>query len=439
MKQYWLKNIDFISVAVIFLWISFFPTPLQEKFINAGRIFMALAFLAMIARRIKLIKSIFTLKDIPVLIFIAVLSLNIFSAEFSAVSFQAYLNLAIPMFFIYYLTKEGISRGNNFTYLAGVIALTSIFIAMLGVFESLFAFNPLYEHFIENPFYRRYITGFVRPMSTQMHTVPLGTYLLGCLPFNFILFKQKRQLFRLLGGIGIILNVTVIILTFSRGVFFGLTAMIVFYLLVQGNDRKALICLAGILIFVLGCAYLPYPFSRFSPEGILFDDGGVFSSYLSDRWSIVKNMLDIHPLTGVGLQHFRIHFDNFFTGTVKVPFELHSPGLLSVPFEFKVADNMYQTLLAETGLIGFLGFIALALYFLISGYKKGRSPGYPLKRRRQLFTVLAAFFGFLVNMAAYDLFYWPGQYIFFCIIIGILAGCFKDADMQDSLEKPKHN
>jgi O-antigen ligase len=421
-----LKNIDFLSIVILFLWISFFPTPIQTKYYGFWKIFMGLAFFAMVVSKKKSLKAIFTLKDTPVLIFIAALSLNIFFAQFKTVSLITYLNLGIPLLCIYYLTKEAVSRGNNLVYLARVISLTGICVAMLGVFECLFAFNPIYEHFIENPFYHRYITGFVRPMSTQMHTVPLGTYLLGCLPFNFILFKQDRKLFRLLGVAGIVFNVAVIILTFSRGVFFGLVAMVIFYLFAQGNYRKAVLCIAWILIFVLVCAYLPYPFNRFSPEGILFEDGGTFSAYLADRWSIVKSMFAKHPLTGVGLQHFKIHFDDYYNGSVKVPFEPDFPGATQVPYEFKVTDNMYQTLLAETGIIGFLSFIALALYFLFTGYRTGRQPGYPLDRRLSLFAVLSVFFGFLVNMAAYDLLYWPGQYIYFCMIVGILAGYLKD-------------
>jgi hypothetical protein len=427
-----LKNFDFLSIVIIFLWISFFPTPVQAKFYGFWKIFMGLAFLVVVASRVKSIKSIFTLKDAPVLLFIFGLSLNIFFAQFKMVSFHAYINLAIPLLCIYYLAKESIFRGNNIIYLARVISLTSILIAMLGVFECLFAFNPVYEHFVENPFYHRYITGFVRPMSTQMHTVPLGTYLLGCLPFNFILFKQDRKLFRLLGVAGIVFNVVVIILTFSRGTFFGLVAMVIFYLFAQGNYRKAVFCIAWILIFVLVCAYLPYPFSRFSPEGILFEDGGAFSAYLADRWSIVKSMFAKHPLVGVGLQHFRIHFDDYYNGSVKVPFEPDFPGATAVPYEFKVTDNMYQTLLAETGAIAFLGFIILAFYFLITGFRKGRLPGYSPRQRLQLFAVLAVFFGFLVNMAAYDLLYWPGQFIYFCMIIGILASYFKDQYLKTS-------
>lgn len=432
--KFLLKHVDFISLAGIFLWISFCPVPLQEKFYISGKAVLLLAWLVLVVSRIKSLKSIFSSQDIPVLLFIAALSVNILFAPNKAVAWRSYWDLAVPLFLIYYLAKTATSRVKSIVYLSRVITLTGIFVALLGVYECLFAFNPLYEYGVANPFYHRYITGFVRPMSTQMHTVPLGTYLLGCLPFNFILLKQDRRNFRLWAATGIILSVTVIILTFSRGVFFALTAMLLFYLFSQNNYRKGFLYLVGILIFIIFCARLPYPFSRLSPEGIMFEDGGACSAYLADRWHIVKQMLHEHPFAGVGLQHFRLLFDRYFNGTVMVPLESDSPGALQVPFEFKVADNMYQTLLAETGIIGFAGFTVLVVYFLMTGLKSAKQvTGW---RRLQLLAVLSGFIGFLVNMAAYDLFYWPSQYIHFCIMVGILAGFFMDSAKEAALAKP---
>jgi len=427
------KKINLITTVIIFLWISWLPTPLQVKAYLWIKMLMILAFIWMIASRTKELRSIFAWGDLPVLIFIICLGPSIFFAQFRTVAFGSYLDLAIPLFFIFYLVKEGVSSEGGFVFLAKAVSLISIFVALLAIFECWFATNPIYEYYVNNPFYQRYITGFVRPMSTQMHTVVLGTYLLGCLPFNFILFKQGRNFFKILGIAGIILNVTVIILTFSRGVFFGLTAMALVYLILQGNYRKAFIFLGGILLFILLCSYLPYPFSRFSAEGILFVDGGSLSAYLSERWIMVKNMVHQHPWSGIGLQHFRIRFDDYYQGIVKVPFEADYPGAMSVPLEFKVADNMYQTLLAETGVIGFLGFSVMAVYFLVAGYQQVRRLHYAWEKRTRLAAVLAVFAGFLVNLAAYDLFYWPGQYIYFCIIIGILAGYFKSGHQEPNL------
>jgi hypothetical protein len=46
-------------------------------------------------------------------------------------------------------------------------------------------------------------------------------------------------------------------------------------------------------------------------------------------------------------------------------------------------------------------------------------------QKTRLFYVLIGFLGLLVNAAAYELFYWPSQYMFFCIYIGLIEAFFR--------------
>jgi len=317
------------------------------------------------------------------------------------------------MFLIYYLVSESLSSQARFNLLAKTICISSILVALLAILESAFAFNPLYEYFIENPFYRRYIAYFVRPMSTQFHPAVLGSYLLGCLPFNFMLFKQDKRFFRFLGAIGIVLNIAVIILTFSRGVFLGLIAMIMFYLFVQ--KKKVIIAKFSVilLILIIVCSFLPYPFCRFGINFMIRDKNmkgsSIFSNYRFDRLMMTQRIFRDHPLVGLGFQHFRTRFYEYY------------PREGIILYEFMIPDNMYLTILAETGIIGFSGFLIFIFYFFRKAKRLFKQLKPMPQKRLQLLLILSSFIGLLVNMGAYELFYWPNQYMFFCIIVGCIS------------------
>ena len=372
-----LKNSNIYFVIALIIWISFFPPPLQLRYHLLTNIFLVLSFAVIFAGKGF---SMFKLNDYPLWVFLVAISINIFFAQQKNVAFKAYLNLAIPMFFIYYLISGSFSSVKSFSLLAKTICLSSIIVSLIGIFESLFGYNPLYEHFIKNPYYLRYITGFVRPVSTQLNATPLGGYLLGCLPFNYLLFRRDSSSFKLLGAIGIVLNSVVIILTFSRCALFGLLSIIVFFLFAQRNYLLIIVLLVLLFVFIYLSSYLPYPLSKFgihwitgdsalpiSKQGALemshsfikdhpevepqeqavWSGDGILSAYRLTRWNMALSMLKDYPLTGLGLKHFRIRFNEYY------------PYKHRVPYDIMIADNMYLTILAEAGIFGLAGFLYL--------------------------------------------------------------------------------
>ena len=233
--------------------------------------------------------------------------------------------------------------------------------------------------------------------------------MLGCLPFNFLLFRQEKGLFRFSGAAGGVLSTVIIILTFSRGVVLGLAGMLIFYFLVQKDYSKIIILFIVIFVFVLACSNLPYPFDRFGKDRMISGGDGISSNYRFTRCVMAKRIIRDFPLTGLGFRHFRIRFYEYY------------PDKHNVPYEFMIADNMYLTILAETGILGFLGF----LIFIVSLFRKGcrqlRISRCMPQRRLQVLIILSAFMGLLVNMGAYELFYWPNQYMYFCILVGLIG------------------
>jgi O-antigen ligase len=86
-----------------------------------------------------------------------------------------------------------------------------------------------------------------------------------------------------------------------------------------------------------------------------------------------------------------------------------------------IADNMYLTILGETGIIGFFGFLIFIPFLLRKTWRQLWILEYDPKSKQQLLIILSAFIGLLVSMGGYELFYWPNQYMYFCILVGLLG------------------
>jgi hypothetical protein len=449
-----LQHIEVIFIIALIFWISFFPYSIQETYHILTNIFLILVFLVILIGRGT---AIFKKEDNPLWFFLIAIGINVLFAQQKSIALKTYLNLAIPMFTIYYILSRVLLEENRFIFLAKTICLSSIIVSSFAILESLFAFNPLYEYFVDNPYYQRYITGFSRPMSTQFAAPALGSYLVGCLPFSLLLFKKERSLFKILGSIGIIFNTVVIILTFSRGAFLGLLAMITFYLF--AIRQYLLIFIFFIIVFISVCTFslLPYPFYRFGINGLVKDNllpnralekvelapsiikdrpnlgpeyynrfriewilkDSLLSAYRQDRLDMTLRIIKDHPFVGVGFQHFRIRFYDYY------------PYKYKFPYEIMVADNMYLTLLSETGIIGFLGFFVYIFSLVKNGWGKLKILNYSTDIAWILLISLMAFIGLLVNMAGYEFFYWPNQYIFFCIIAGCISACLRFGGKQN--------
>ncbi|MFN7170146.1 MAG: hypothetical protein ACK4NT_02750, partial [Candidatus Omnitrophota bacterium] len=91
-----------------------------------------------------------------------------------------------------------------------------------------------------------------------------------------------------------------------------------------------------------------------------------------------------------------------------------------VPYEFKIPDNMYLTIFAETGLLGLFCFL-----FFISGLLRRAVRTLRIiaqEEREFLFILICGFIAILFNMASYDLFYWHMPLYFFWIYAGLIRG-----------------
>ena len=420
--------LKYILFIILFLLISLFPAPLLDRFGTELRIF-ALLFLLILALN-KKYRALFSPRYTWLAgIFILSLFAGVINAIDRGAALRSYLLIASIFFILFLVGRAAFSNALDRYRICIAISTCALIVALLGLAEFFFLRNILYEYFVENPYYSRYSSSFsLRLMSTQLNPAILGSYLLGCLPFSFYLIRRatfgagartnhrKRVIFwdRLLGFASLSLSVIVMIMTYSRGVFLALVAMILFYLWLIHKKRIFVSFLIGTIFFIWFASLQEgHTFRRLGFQRMIIGSGdSALSDYRIQRLEMTGNVIRSHPFFGVGFNNFRSRFDEFCGGQL----------CRETSEEFRIPDNMYLTLFSETGIIGASGilFFIFNLFFRgTRGLKKVMDP----ENREALIVSLSAFFGILVHMAAYDLFYWSNPYMIFCLVSGFVSAC----------------
>jgi len=346
-------------------------------------------------------KGLLEKEDLPLWIFLALLSAGMLNAVDKHIANRTFGETVLIAVSMYYLGKVLFRSGQRFY--AGVICFCAAAVALGAAVELFCRRNFLYE-FLYNPYYERYLLA-GRPMSTQYNPAALGSFLLGCLPF-FVFFLGRKERFWGWKLAGFVICLFVIIASFSRGVFLGLIASSLFFLAMTGKRRLLGVALAVIFLVITISSFSGntnlnrFGFSRF----IAGSGDSIISPYRLDRVKMSAAMVHDHPLAGVGLNNFRVLFSDY---QAKRQYETE---------EFKIADNMYLTLAAEAGLPCLAVFLAFVFFLFKRGFRFARG-----SLRPTALVVMAALTGLLVNMGAYELFYWHNIFMLFCLICGFLA------------------
>ena len=405
----WIKYLKSLGFIVLFAWISLFPAPLQQQYEIYTKIFSVL-FLLILLVGSKPIKDFFKISDWPAWVFIVCLGAGTISATNKNLATETYFYLVTTFLALFYIGKVILSSTHGRDTVILSICICSALVSVIGLLELYFGSNILYERFIINPYYRRYIEIDPRPMSTQFNPAPLATYLLATWPFGICMFNHRNRIKRYLGYVVVALGITCLALTFCRSSFLGLIAVLFFYQYIKRDYRGFFIVFLIFIILLIGLSFMPYPLNRFSINGILTYDTGILSRYRMSRVKVTLQMLKDSPLFGIGLNHFRILFGKY------------AP---TKPWNVDVADNMHLSLLAEAGIIGMSGFFILIFSLFKNGlrYLKSLKDRY---RWQLLAVTMSVLCGLLVNMGGYELFYWNNPYMLFCLICGFIYGSGHD-------------
>ncbi len=404
----YLKNALF---AILFAWVSFFPEPVQGQYVIYTRIFSGIFLAFLLLDKINF-KHLFSFYDWFLWLFLICLLAGTVSAIDKSVVRRTYSYVAVTFFLVFHIGKGLYLNGKNQNIVSLVICICSSLVALIGISELYFGKNILYENFIANPFYERYIKYYPRLMSTQLNPAILGSYLLGCLPFSFYLFRNKSLYLRLLGIFSSLLCIFIIIFTFSRGVMLGLIVLLLFYLWYSQKKGVFFLFLFSLILLVSICSFQKNAnFNRFGFNRFISGSyDSIISEYRLNRVKMAFKIFGDYPLFGIGFNHFRIRFNEYCIEKNKGR-EL---------YEFMIPDNMYLTFLAETGLVGTSGFLIFIVFLLKNGLNKIKETLIPM----------SALVGLLVNMGGYELFYWHTPYILFCLICGFIQGSIENRPGQ---------
>lgn len=408
----YIKN---FCIVILFAWISFFPQPVQDHYWIYASIFLSFFLILLISNR-EYRSNLFSSSDWPLYVFLASLSAGIINAQDKGLASRTLLYLITTFFLLFYIGKAIYRYLKDRNLITKVICICASLVALFALLELYFSRNILYERYIPNPFYVRFAFSFPRPMSSLLHPTILGSFLLACLPFSLSLLNKKLLHLRITGIFLSLLFVVLIVRAYSRGVFLGLVVLLSFYLWTTRRRRSLLIFGALTILFISVCSYQNgLGLSRFGLKGLILGSfDSVISKYRTDRFQTSVKMLKDYPLSGVGLNHFRIRFD-----------EYKPKDGVSSDYEFKIPDNMYLSFLAETGIIGMTGLFIFILALLrrsILYLKKNAGPD----KRQVLLMPMFALIGLLVNMGGYDLFYWATPYMLFSLFCGFIQSSVYD-------------
>ena len=359
--------------------------------------------------------------DVPVLLFGAALIPSALLAQAPALALTGQLD-GRPFAWIgygdlvgtgclwYLLAKHTITTAQRRQHLARWWLIVAVLVAVIGWTEMVTHHNVIFERWVPFRQYAQFIRQ-PRMMSTQGQPIIVGTLLIVALPLALIRVQAAATVWRRCGwALVVACLASAVVLTFSRGSLIALTVAAGSCTLAVG--RRA--WLLGLLIAV--CAVV-IAASAWSHNGRNADVAGVVRYSVQglrhaggpgrwDRAALAWRMARDHPLWGVGLNHYRLLFDRYRPGNV-------------VPKVMQIPDNMYLTLLAETGWLGLVAFGWLV-------WRAGRRWHRTLAllsdpADRGVWAALGAgWFGLLANMLTYDALLWLLPLAVFWLWLGAL-------------------
>lgn len=397
------KLLRLVLVIILFGWISFFAPLLGgDYWRNAFLSFLAVSLLLVICVHRNYFRLIFDKKDIPFWIFLLTMLSGIINVKQPSLAYHHFWYAIFPIPFVFLFAKVNFEEKQGMVLMRSLCIIASI-VSIYGLIEFITKQNFIYVNYIDNFCYLVFKGR--RMMSTHIHPVPLGTYLIGVLSLAFGLsFKEKNAVFKSMAVIYTIIIFIGIILTFSRGALLGALAAIAIMAFFLLKRKKIIILVLVLLGAIIGISSLLYrwglsPSRRYGFTGLW---------YTIDRFIMTLQILKEYPFLGVGFGHYRVLFDHYL------------PHLANVcGYNTKIADCMYFTILAETGVIGFAGFglfIFSLLRRIVTRLKISREEDKLLP-----VCFLAGFAGIMCAFLTYDGLYWTAPSYLFWSYAGILS------------------
>ncbi|MFA5275733.1 MAG: O-antigen ligase family protein [Candidatus Omnitrophota bacterium] len=320
-----------------------------------------------------------------------------------------FMRIAPNLLLIFYIGKGIFLETKNRRSVSTIICICALLVACIAVLELYFNKNIIYDRYIRSPYYTHEIFWAHRPVSTQFHPAILGTYFLCAIPFALALTRERSVSIKVLGWSVFALCSTLTFLARSRGAFVGLIALFLFYAWNKGY-KKIFFSVISLVILVgaLGSFQSDATLGKFGFSRLISGShDSAISPYRLDRIKMSLKIVKEYPVFGIGYNHFRLRFNEYC-----------APESRNTIFMLKIPDNMYLSFLAETGIVGLSGFLIFSIVIFMRGARALKSK--TGIQREWILIPFTAYVAVLVQMWAYEFFYWSSPSMFFFLLCGFI-------------------
>lgn len=276
--------------------------------------------------------------------------------------------------------------------------------------------------------YTKAIFGFPRIQAFSIEPLYLGNFLFIPLGIFICLFLRKIQvafLSRFWQFVIITLMLIILILTVSRGAYFGFAVMLATIFLFYARywfSRKVIATI--IIVLVIAASGVFYFLSQGSETALdKFTHHATLGDFMTSestegRLIEFDKALDYwrdNPTIGIGLGAYGIVKKNF-------------PALENMP-DWDIVNNQYIELLAETGTLGFLAFVTIIITLIwrsIIAFYKSQDP----LLRSVLVGLLAAFIATIVQYNFFSTLYIIHIWVLIGLIVAVQNLIFKESSIE---------
>ena len=371
--------------------------------------------------------------------FIAFFAVALISIKNAAAPDRSLLRIIyylLPAILFMTLGRCVLSRGpklpiaRRFTIAVLLVATWVAFQAVIeGIFDHNFLFDTFYRAFA--PIYVEYTLGMPVASSFTDPSV-LGSFLVMSLPLAlfFSLHERRDRWLRILGLVSTGLIVVALVYSCSYGSLVAVIAALGIYFLRTHKKLLLGLFIAGLAAVVIAGVLVAPQYEQYLADvrqvdelirqGHLTQDEIVklagerldhtllysVNQRVDGGLSALRMMRD-HPLIGVGIGNFEALFDEYYR---------KHPETLRI---YKVPDNVLFTILAETGILGlltFLAFVAAIIRAALRALKGVRADRY---WSNYVWAVCVGIIGFGINCLAYDGLFWFSPSFAFWAVLGM--------------------
>ncbi len=324
--------------------------------------------------------------------------INSYAKISSAKSVLVYLAFML----VYYLIINLLSDEKRLWNVFRMLCIASIPCALVGLYQYLYPddLNVWVDQEMFEDISGRIVSLFENPNV-------YGEYLIVMIMINLgVVIKSERIISKLFYLGTLALNVLCVLLTYSRGCWIGVAVALMVFLFIR--YRKWFIVAIG--IGIIGLFFLPESImNRVLSIGNLSDSSTSYRMYI---WEGTVHMLQDFWATGVGVGSDA--FNHIYP--------IYSYGAISAPHP----HNLYLLILAETGIVGLIVFIALICVLVKKLFvTANRSQNSFLRTFAAI--LLSATIGFLIQGVFDNVWYNYRLFLFFFIVVGLSAAvCLAD-------------